>query len=487
MLRFFEHRYTREALRELAKSPRLRVIVGAGASMEVGLPSWSGLVDNMLRDVVDATWPGCGSEFLARTSGNPLLAAELVDAVASNASSGGSLDELIRKHLYAAVRPDEVRPGPLANAIAVLHARCRHDMRIVTTNYDELLEVALRNLAGGPWTTVKSYVQQRSPGRTEVAVTHLHGIVASRSRGKVILSEGDYHRMQRSTHGWQQRMMADFLRDPRSRCLFIGASLTDSNMLRYLYQHANGLRHYAIFVRPHDAGSTTRAAWEQAETERWQRLGIKPLYANHYADVTQFVHELSSQRSSRRQRHFSTRLNSHLDRSLNSGVLTESRSIYSTVQHSLSDRLGDWLKDLRDLLKSRGVRIGSEVWQLGLWSLYPASKKGGEERAILLASSDRIMTDPASISPIELRATSSWVAVQAMCAGLPAYGLVDTYATRWRYVRAVPVFTECPRLPLGAVALSSQSPRTSLGSMSDALKTELDQTLQEVGLALLTA
>jgi hypothetical protein len=48
---FFDEDTVNTVLTRLAEAERLTVFVGAGASMEVGLPSWGGLIDRLLRRV----------------------------------------------------------------------------------------------------------------------------------------------------------------------------------------------------------------------------------------------------------------------------------------------------------------------------------------------------------------------------------------------------------------------------------------------------
>lgn len=487
MLTFFRDATTASALRVLAASPRLRVIAGAGVSMEVGLPSWSGLVNGMLREVVVALWPEEWPRFEQRVRDNPLLAAELVDSLSEQLATSETMDERIRRHLYQGADPAALQPGPLAGAIAELQRASGRHMRIATTNYDELLEGALRALPDRTWSYVKTYVQQRGPGADTVVVNHLHGVLGKRTRGKIILSEGDYHRMQRTSERWQQKMVAAFLSDPGAKCLFVGVSLTDSNMLRYLYNHAAG-RHYALFVRPEVADNTEQAAWEEAETLRWRRLGITPLYADNYADVTQFVHELAYRRDPEmygRPQAFLMRLRLHLDRAQRAGVLVATEDTYAELQRVLSSVLQRMLEQLRDVFRSHKVVVDSEGMQLGLWSVYPPEAGGGQERLLLVASSDRVMTSPSSIAPVPLDRGSDWIAVQSVCRGLPMVSPVSTYASRWRYVRAVPVFSQLPRVPLGAVTLASHSTNSAMATMPDALKAAVDSALRQAGRLLL--
>lgn len=80
-------------------------------------------------------------------------------------------------------------------------------------------------------------------------VVHLHGYLGrDGTDGQIILSEGDYQGMQFGA-AWQDDLVRTSLRD--STLVFVGTSLIDPNMLRYLHAVARekGGKHFAIFVR----------------------------------------------------------------------------------------------------------------------------------------------------------------------------------------------------------------------------------------------
>lgn len=490
MLRFFAGS-AQQQVERLASADRLTVFVGAGASMEVGLPSWEGLVHELVEELItERGWDDHRSELRERAGKRGLLyAAEVVEAVA-----GGDLSHRIKRQLYREFSPKQVQPGPLAAAVAALRCAVGPDMRIGTTNYDVLIEEALRRHPGASWRTVRSYVTGRRPPDDCAGVTHLHGLLADQDKGKVVLTEGDFARMR--SHTWQEEWMVDALEN--SVCLFLGASLTDANLVRYLHRAGRGDDHVVLW-RSAPEGDPRRAAardlWQEAETPRWRRLGVTPLYADNYADIAQFVHEIAlCRRQGAAYVSPVRRMNDWFDTATEAGVLTAEEGSYRQVQELLHDSLRDVLAVARGSVA--GLGDVSETMACALWSLYPPagvhepvpSRLAGQERTVILATSDRVMTTPDTLEPVPVDPLSRWAGVQAICDGSSLGVEVDSYTSRWRYVYAVPVFRPDPRLPLGALTISTTCPGTTtvLQGMPSGARHELDGWLSEVAFEILT-
>ena len=131
-------------IRRLAAAPKLTFVVGAGASMEAGLPSWAGLV----RALLEAAAPKSLSDvdrtaWLDAASDSGLLGM----AATARALAGGD-DEFLRRvqtHLFRGRGPDHFDPGPIAREIAYWK-RAFPQVQLATFNYDQLLERALLDI-----------------------------------------------------------------------------------------------------------------------------------------------------------------------------------------------------------------------------------------------------------------------------------------------------------------------------------------------------
>lgn len=274
----------------------------------------------------------------------------------------------------------------------------------------------------------------------------------------------------------------------RRTCLFLGASLTDPNLLRYLHRAAaTPPRHIAVFRRrpaQTEPQLRFRQRAEEADRLRWERLGVRALFADNLADIAQFVHEVADRRrKGGAYVPFVDRLRSWWDRELDRGCLfAKDEDLYRRLQTGLHDELRNLRDDLRVTLGDHGVDLRHETISVALWAICPAAAGANQERTVVIASSDRMMTDPATIDPIALDRDSNWTGVKAIANGFPQEEAKDIYASRWRYVLAFPVFTGPPRLPLGAITISTMNDagRTALARLPSPVSRALDLTANEI-------
>jgi hypothetical protein len=112
---------------------------------------------------------------------------------------------------------------------------------------------------------------------------------------------------------------------------------------------------------------------------------------------------------------------------------------------------------VRAALESVGTETADAVLGLGLWGL------DYEQRDVTLwASSDRIHVDLSTVTGVPLAWGSEWVAVEAITQGSVVEWDPDTYASRWRSVRGIPLIWTRPdqreRIVAGAVTLTTTQP-----------------------------
>jgi hypothetical protein len=403
-----------------------------------------------------------------------LAAGAIVEAMASD-----DLETLLPEELYGADGAAAYEPGPIAHEVARLSSCFGERLTVMTTNYDDLIERALLH-GGYAKKLIKSYVTHRhmlTPGA--VPVTHLHGFAGREGEPRrLVLTEEHYHRMQRGT-SWQEQYVTKQLE--QTLCLFVGTSLTDPNLIRYLYGYKKpSVRsHAAVFVRQGDMegpDDAIRAVREEAATKRWNRCGVEAIFVDHFADAAQLVHEISYCRASGSAYvPVADRAASALAAIADVALRTNADAdAFAGRQVDLSRWLRETLyRTLRSALNADPPT--DESLALALWLL------DADGTAITgWAHSDRAHQDPLTIESVPIRPDSTWVSVRAICQGVRVELDRASDVSRWRFVRGLPLILDSPtRLPIGCLTISSTRPgETSiLNTMSESAKAALHEGL----------
>lgn len=484
----FQNPQLDEVVSELARAEDLTVVVGAGASMESSLPSWSELIEAVLEQASRQVFRH-GTEQEQESWAKGLREAEslLGAAAVVQAAHTVSLDTWIEWALYRGLGAAAFPPGPIAGELARLKLKHRGQVELVTVNYDDLLEEAI-NLEPGDVEAEPVAKKPRGPARGKRRVIHLHGFSGRRSsQGPLVLSEADYQHM--TAGAWQEEFMLKALR--RGPCLFVGTSLTDLNLLRYLYRAAERPRHLhaAVFARqamPKGSSARVTRELEAAIGARWRKAQVRPVFVDHYADVAALVQEI------RLKNHKPTvpplteraqeRIQTILDQIIRTGAGVTDRT-FAAAQRHLADNLARLLRDVRQLSLRQGVDLRDEKVNLGLWLVNPE----GTEMTNW-ATSDRAYTTQATLEPVEVSPDSNWVSVQTYCRGVNVREDRDSYSSRWNYVRGLPLRVREPvsggQLLVGSLTLASVRPGrdSELERMSEGLERLVhDYLSQSVG------
>jgi len=260
-----------DKLRE-TKAP-VTIVCGAGISRDANLPTWNELVNSMCNEVPE--------ELCERIKLDPTEPMRKVDHILRlRRDKNRGVDEIVRDHLYA--RPPS--PGRLAYALANLCYTLRSRVRVVTTNFDLVLEMALlshysidnivpfglfpREGEADPTGSETNYADrvdallkpwlEIGQDKEKIGVLHLHGMVAPSPEtssssefpstvGKIVLSESRFLELGEII----QEVMRRILRE--SHVIFVGISMTDPNVVGPLgrTRQERGT-HGAFMLLPHD-------------------------------------------------------------------------------------------------------------------------------------------------------------------------------------------------------------------------------------------
>ncbi len=447
-----------DAISEIAAhSGDITMFVGAGVSMEAELPSWNALVRKLL---IGARRAGDDDDAVAAWADTvlqegPLAAAAVAEALYPDA---GSFRRALRDALYER-DPGSYVPGALAGQIAWLKERVGSRLALLTVNYDGLLEAALRERGIEP----ASYVRAWSEPTGKAAVWHLHGRTVRSASGKswqregnLVLSEGSYVRSTAST--FPQGFVGERLRS--SLCVFVGLSMTDPNFIRWLYNSADqpGGPRFVIFVRQASVVSDQRVQdiLEHSAAARWARYGVTPVWANYYGEVAQVVHEIGLRCGGCHASDFAVRARRRLGNGA-ARLRPTGANDFADAQREASEWLRRRLDGVRAICSSTDPPVDLSGHHLGM-GLWAVDHDTGE--IMNWVSADRAYQEPDAVVRNPLHVRSRWVAAAAIANGVPVEQDPMVYASRWRFVRAIPVTVEADgeRSIVGAVTLTSMTP-----------------------------
>jgi hypothetical protein len=438
-----------------AHEEQITMFVGAGVSAEAELPSWERLVRILLADTEIAA--GLSGEdrrlwIAATIAQGPLAAAAIARA---QRADDLAFRRALRSALYGDRTPSSYLPGALGGQIAELKRCLGARLRIVTANYDGLLERALAEADLEP----ASYVRNQGEPEGKAAVWHLHGRLMRNPAdsnwvrvGRLVLTEGDY--AESTNARWPEDFVAGCLAD--SLCLFVGLSMTDPNFIRWLYRYSDGERqHLAVFVRqasraPNEA---VRSSLERSAAARWKLAGVKPIWSNYYGEVAQFVHEIGLRSQGSAGPGFPKRAAAFLA-TARAGLMPANQAGFIEAQEELSIWLEKRVKDVRSIAADLDVALGEEDVGLGLWV---ADHAAGV--AELWGTSEQVWRDRRAIEARPMHVDSRWVGVLAILQGIAVEQDPAVYTTRWRFIRGIPILVRDPeRCLVGSLTLTSATP-----------------------------
>lgn len=435
----------------------ITLFIGAGVSMEAGLPSWNALVRELL---VNTRAPADSDEIVetwatAVLEEGPLAAAAVAESLYPDELA---FRQALRNALYGG-EPDLFAPGALAGQIAWLKKRLGHRLAVLTVNYDGLLEAALRDCG----LAVKSYIRGWREPEGVAAVWHLHGRLVRDVEGtnwarpgNLVLSEGSY--ISSTSRQFPQQFVQQRLTS--SLCVFVGVSMTDPNFIRWLYnsEHKTDVPRYVVFVRQASEvpDQRVRRMLERSAVARWSRYGVTPVWANYYGEVAQIIHEIGLSSNGNTPTDFAERARERLAAGA-ARLSPPHPDLFPDAQADASRWLRSRLDGVREICASATPPIPLESYHLGL-GLWAVDHDTGT--IMNWASSDRAYQEPDAVIPNPLYVHSRWVSAAAIANGVSVEQDPMVYASRWRFIRGIPIVVDGAgeRSIAGVLTLTSTTP-----------------------------
>lgn len=250
-------------LNKAYKKDDLVLFLGAGVSVDAGLPSWDSLMSQLLLTLIERRFPNdinsklndvqkeeIASKLKGLNNSSPLQAARYI-----NSGLTDDFEKEVSNVLYKKL--NDLSENSLLNAIVKLCTPPRSGIgvkAITNYNFDDLVETILYK-AG-----IKNrpiYNDNSFPNSDEIGIYHVHGFLPQNPEefeglrdSLLIFSEKNYHTIMSDPYNWSNLTQLNFFRE--NTCLFIGQSGTDPNLRRLLEiakERTKVSKHFIILKR----------------------------------------------------------------------------------------------------------------------------------------------------------------------------------------------------------------------------------------------
>jgi len=316
-------------LRSIRQNGALSIVVGAGATIAAGGPSWPALVEwlllvainkgreifyNMLRPE-QAIRLSAGKETEVRQIRSQIEAGsndtELLKRGAQLCADlfEETLFQLISVKLYPGARRE---PSRIHRSIANLAAH-RTGVRpgllsVINYNFDSLVNEALteERVPYHCQFMANRKIEQFEPADNPpllptLPVIHLHGFTPRRPFFNI--GEIDFvfsTRQFDEIYGHDQETIIDYavknyIRHPAHVALYVGCSFTDEAMnsvLRSAAEHFPSRPHYALLQQPKTFGEPDLAMLER-DLQRYTEMGVQPVWYKEHDDIPNLLDRLA--------------------------------------------------------------------------------------------------------------------------------------------------------------------------------------------------
>ncbi len=296
------------------RSNDLVLFLGAGVSVEAGIPTWNNLLSSLLTELVSSkSEPGGDAKDVEQTVArlqrqhglSPLLIARYI-----RVGLGAEFDKLLSTVLYRDLKTPLQKHTKLLNSIAKICRPTRNGPSIkavVTYNFDDLLETRLDELSIDYFSI---YRESDVPKSHELGIYHVHGFLPRDIRRReiadslLVFSEEGYHTVFMDPYSWSNIVQLNFLR--QSTCLLIGLSAQDPNLRRladFIARRIKSTRHFVILKRESTEADMNSGAQELydrishgLQEEVLREIGFNVLWFESFDEIPGLIESIAQNR-----------------------------------------------------------------------------------------------------------------------------------------------------------------------------------------------
>lgn len=238
------------------KDEKLVLVLGAGISLEFGIPTWDSLLQKLMVHTIEKDneiSTLLSNLFNKIFTPNPLIAGRYLQDYFENNNS--SFENMVRDVLYKKVEKD-TKSSLLEEIVrlCVAPGKSPNLDSIITYNFDDILEYKLEKTEMDiPFKSI--YGIGMDVRNDELPIYHVHGFLPQNKKldklNAITFGESNYHQQYSDIYSWNNIVQINKFRE--NTCVFIGSSLTDPNIRRLLdialKQKGNNRKHHYIFKK----------------------------------------------------------------------------------------------------------------------------------------------------------------------------------------------------------------------------------------------
>ncbi|WP_205667166.1 SIR2 family protein [Arenibacter latericius] len=296
------------------KDGKLVLVLGAGISLDFGIPTWNSLLQKLMVHTIEKD--NEKSNLLSNLfnkifTPTPLIAGRYLQNYFENNNS--SFENMVRDVIYEKVKKET--KSPLLEEIVklcVAPGKRPNLDSIITYNFDDILEYKLEETELDiPFKSI--YGIGMDVRNDELPIYHVHGFLPENKKldklNAITFGERNYHQQYSDIYSWNNIVQINKFRE--NACIFIGSSLTDPNIRRLLdialKQKGNNRKHHYIFKKKINKLSLTSKIefddsskkedildllikmYERFEENDSSSFGVKTVWVNEWNEIPEIL------------------------------------------------------------------------------------------------------------------------------------------------------------------------------------------------------